>query len=216
MSPLNQTLSQLRGIYSGEEFDVTDADQNPMLQFGKWIGEAISSSCDEPNAFTLSTINQNRPKSRVVLFKGFHDGRLVFYTNYLSHKGLEIKENPFAAMNFLWLPLQRQVRIEGKISKVSEALSDEYFKSRPRGSQLGGVASPQSQLVKDRHSLEVLFQNTEEQFKDMENIPRPSHWGGYALEPDYFEFWQGRENRMHDRIAYTLKNSSWVKSRLSP
>lgn len=216
MNPINQTLENLRGTYSHAGFDVADAHHDPLIQFEKWTSDAINSLCDEPNAFTLSTVSKNRPHSRVLLFKGFHDEKLVFYTNYLSHKGQELEANPFAAMNFLWLPLQRQVRIEGKISKLSDTLSDQYFKSRPRGSQLGGVASPQSQIVHDRSSLELLFKETEDKFKDMEMIPRPINWGGYALEPDYFEFWQGRENRMHDRISYHLNQKDWAKIRLAP
>lgn len=213
---MKATLEELRGTYANAQFDLTEADPDPLVLFEKWIKEAINASCDEPNAFTLSTISENRPHSRVVLCKGLHEGKLIFYTNYLSHKGFELESNPYAAMNFLWLPLQRQIRIEGKISKVSDIMSDDYFKVRPRGSQLGAQASPQSQVMSSRQDLEQLFTNTEKEFRNIQNIPRPSHWGGYALEPDYFEFWQGRENRMHDRIAYKIDGKSWMQIRLAP
>lgn len=213
---MNEILEKLRGTYSDARFDLPDADPNPLRMFEKWINEAIASSCDEPNAFTLSTVNENRPHSRVVLCKGLHDGKFIFYTNYLSHKGFDLEQNPFGAMNFLWLPLQRQIRIEGRVSKVTDVMSDDYFKVRPRGSQLGAVASPQSQIMTDRLALEQLFKNTEEKYKNVEIIPRPPHWGGYALVPDYFEFWQGRANRMHDRIAYEFDGKEWSRVRLAP
>lgn len=216
MTPINRTLENLRGTYSHANFGISDAQSNPVVQFEKWISDAIDAACDEPNAFTLSTIHDNRPRSRVLLCKGFHENKLIFYTNFMSQKGHELEENPFAAMNFLWLPLQRQVRIEGKISKVAESVSDEYFASRPRGSQLGAIASPQSQVVDNRSCLEDMFIQTEKIYNDIDLIPRPTHWGGYALEADYFEFWQGRENRMHDRIAYQLNNGIFNRVRLAP
>jgi pyridoxamine 5'-phosphate oxidase len=212
----NKTLESLRVAYKMAELDIKDTDSDPLVQFEKWFHEAMKSSCDEPNAFTLSTISNNRPHSRVVLLKGFHQGGLVFYTNYLSHKGDEVSANPFGAINFLWLPLQRQVRVEGKLEKVEAKLSDDYFQKRPRGSQLGAIASPQSKMVKDRSELENLFKETEEKLKNIDPLPRPSHWGGYKLIPDYYEFWQGRDNRMHDRITYRLQDGHWLRERLAP
>lgn len=213
---INNTLENLRVNYRHASLDVRDTQSDPVKQFNQWLQEAINSQCDEPNAFVLSTISSNRPRSRVVLLKGIVDSEFIFYTNYLSHKGHEIDANPFVSMNFLWLPLQRQVRIEGKITKTSSNISDDYFQKRPRGNQLGAIASPQSQKIKDRESLETLFKETDSKFANTEILQRPLHWGGYSIQPDYFEFWQGRESRMHDRLAFTKENNHWVISRLAP
>lgn len=213
---INQTLENLRVSYRRESLDINDCRPNPLDQFDYWLKEAISGECDEPNAFTLSTCVQDRPRGRVVLLKGLHEGKFVFYTNYKSDKGHELEKNPHAAMTFLWLPLQRQVRVEGVVTKVDTNLSDEYFSKRPRGSQLGAIASPQSQKVVSREVLEKLFQDAEDKFKHTEALERPSHWGGYALEPEYIEFWQGRDNRMHDRLAYQKSGEIWTLDRLAP
>lgn len=213
---INQTLENLRVSYRRESLDVKDCRPDPLDQFDYWLKEAIKSQCDEPNAFTLSTCVDEKPRARVVLLKGLHHGKYVFYTNYNSDKGHELQKNPHAAMTFLWLPLQRQVRIQGIVSKVEESLSDDYFSKRPRGSQLGALASPQSQKVPSREILEKLFSDVEEKFKEVEVLERPSHWGGYAIEPSYIEFWQGRDNRMHDRIAYERNGQSWTLARLAP
>jgi pyridoxamine 5'-phosphate oxidase len=213
---LNETLENLRVSYQASSLDVNECNLNPIEQFNKWLQEAINSQCDEPNALVLSTISQNKPRSRVVLLKGIIDGNFVFYTNYHSSKGLEIDKNPNACMNFLWLPLQRQVRIEGVLSKVSDEQSSDYFQKRPRGSQLGAIASPQSEKVKSRDDLEQLFIDTENTFSGVDPIPRPLHWGGYFLEAHYIEFWQGRSNRMHDRICFEKKNNQWERFRLAP
>ncbi len=212
----NKTLENLRVAYKMEKLDTGDIKNDPFEQFQVWFDEALKSECDEPNAFTLSTIGNNRPHSRVVLLKGFHQKSPIFYTNYLSQKGHELESNPFGAINFLWLPLQRQVRIEGKIYKLDARLSDAYFNKRPRGSQLGAIASPQSEKVENRKTLEDLFDATEEKFKTIDPIPRPENWGGYYLVPDYYEFWQGRDNRMHDRLSYRLDGASWIIERLAP
>jgi len=213
---INKTLENLRVNYRHASLDVKDIHANPIEQFNQWLQEAINSMCDEPNAFVLSTVASGRPRSRVVLLKGLNNNQFVFYTNYLSHKGHELLNNPYASMNFLWLPLQRQVRIEGKIQKVSPELSDDYFQKRPRGNQLGAIASPQSQTIKDRESLESLFNDAEKKFANTATLERPLHWGGYSITPDYFEFWQGRESRMHDRISYKKENDQWIISRLAP
>jgi pyridoxamine 5'-phosphate oxidase len=213
---LNETLENLRVRYQASSLDIVDTDENPIVQFDKWLEQAIKSRCDEPNAFVLSTANQGQPRSRVVLLKGIHDERFIFYTNYNSSKANEISINHKAAMTFLWLPLQRQVRVEGIVTKVPDTMSEAYFQKRPRGSQLGAIASPQSTKVKDRKALENLFQETEEKFKGQEILPRPLFWGGYAITPSYVEFWQGRDNRMHDRICYELTSDCWLRSRLAP
>jgi pyridoxamine 5'-phosphate oxidase len=213
---INEKLQNLRACYLKASLDFVDCDSDPLKQFSHWLHEALDAGCDEPNAFTLSTVHNSRPRGRILLLKGVEDGKFIFYTNYESSKGAEMKENPFAAMTFLWLPLQRQVRIEGKVTKVEASKSDAYFKIRPRGSQIGAVASPQSKKVKTRQELEMLFQSAEAKYEGSDVIDRPSHWGGYALEPQYIEFWQGRNNRMHDRIAYELVSGKWELSRLAP
>jgi pyridoxamine 5'-phosphate oxidase len=213
---INETLENLRVSYQGSELDIKDCHNNPIIQFDKWLEEAIQTKCDEPNAFVLSTAKNNKPRARVVLLKGVHENDFIFYTNYKSAKGHEIENNDQVCMTFLWLPLQRQVRIEGTITKADPATSDEYFHKRPRGSQLGALASPQSEKVKSRKELEDLFKSTEEKFKDFSSLPRPPHWGGYLVTPTYIEFWQGRNNRMHDRICYEKRSDDWNIYRLAP
>lgn len=213
---VTDTLQNLRMKYSLSSLDMDDCSDNPSEQMSRWLQEAISSQCDEPNAFVLSTCKDGKPRSRVVLLKGLENGKLYFYTNYKSAKGMELEKNSNVAMTFLWLPLQRQVRVEGRISFATAAESDEYFRKRPRGSQLGAIASPQSSKVSSRAELEKWFSATDEKYKGIEVLPRPQHWGGYTITPDYFEFWQGRDNRMHDRISYELQEGRWVRSRLAP
>lgn len=213
---ITKQLENIRGIYKDAAFDIKDCDSDPIRQFDKWMEEAIKAKCDEPNAFTLSTVKDNQPYARVVLLKGVVDGEFIFYTNYESNKGEEIKSNPHVAMTFLWLPLHRQVRVKGTATFVPEKISDEYFQKRPRGSQLGAIASPQSREVKDLESLENSFKEAEEKFKDLSGIPRPKNWGGYKVKISSIEFWQGRDNRMHDRILYSLKNGKWELKRLAP
>jgi pyridoxamine 5'-phosphate oxidase len=213
---INEKLENLRCQYMKNSLDVGDCDPNPVLQFEKWFNETLKSEVDEPNAFVLSTISNHRPRGRVVLLKGIHKGQINFYTNYLSAKGHEIEENIFVAMTFLWLPLQRQVRVEGKVKKVESFLSDDYFQKRPRGNQIGAIASPQSQKVSSRQALEELFQQAETNLSNTEILTRPLHWGGYSIEPEYIEFWQGRESRMHDRIVYEKIDNKWKLSRLAP
>ncbi len=213
---LNETLENLRVSYQSSSLDLADCDPDPVAQFDKWLDQAISSKCDEPNAFVLSTSTENRPRARVVLLKGIHEQKFVFYTNYGSSKANELAKNENVSMTFLWLPLQRQIRIEGTVTKVSAELSEEYFQKRPRGSQLGAIASPQSQRVAGRAELENLFKETESKYEGVEVLPRPSFWGGYMIAPSFLEFWQGRNNRMHDRICYERKGLSWDRYRLAP
>lgn len=213
---INQTLENLRVSYQKHTLDIHDCDADPINQFNLWLEEAVKSECDEPNALILSTIRDNRPHARTVLLKGLHENKFVFYTNYESAKGCEINLNPNVCLTFLWLPLHRQVRIEGVVTKVPHELSDDYFQKRPRDNQLGAIASPQSKRVQSREELERLFKETELKFSHEQNLNRPLHWGGYAVEANYFEFWQGRQSRMHDRIIYEKINESWKKSRLAP
>jgi pyridoxamine 5'-phosphate oxidase len=217
MMNLNEKLENLRESYQGAELDIKDCKLNPELQFDYWMENAISAHCDEPNAFVLSTVgSDNKPHARVVLLKGIHEGKLIFYTNYKSLKGNQIEANANIAMTFLWLPLLRQVRIEGVISKITNEVSEEYFQKRPRGSQLGAIASPQSQRVNSRQDLEIMFNEVSEKYSNVEKLPRPAHWGGYAITPNFYEFWQGRANRMHDRICYEKADNGWSLFRLAP
>lgn len=213
---INQTLENLRVSYQASKLDIEDCHQDPVIQFDKWLEEAILSKCDEPNAFVLSTVRDGQPRSRVMLLKGVHENDFVFYTNYKSAKGKEISLNDKVALTFMWLPLQRQVRIEGTVTKVSVEASDSYFHKRPRGSQIGAIASPQSEKVSNRKQLEKMFNEVEEKFQKQEELPRPENWGGYMVTPTYVEFWQGRANRMHDRICYEKKGNSWELYRLAP
>ncbi len=213
---VTETLQNLRVRYRHSSLDVSDCDKDPSLQLAKWLDDAIKGQCDEPNAFTLSTCVGGKPRARVVLLKGINEGKLFFYTNYKSAKGSEISQNDSVAMTLLWLPLQRQIRVEGKVIQATAEDSDAYFSKRPRGSQLGAIASPQSQKVSTRAELEKYFRDAEEKFHDIEILPRPAHWGGYMVIPEYYEFWQGRDNRMHDRITYEKKGGTWQTDRLAP
>ncbi len=193
----------------------TNAD--PILQFKKWFQEAMDAQIIEPYAMTISTVNSaHRPSSRVVLLRDVSEEGFSFYTNYLSRKGQDLAVNPFAAVNFFWPDLERQVRIEGKIVPLEAGISDAYFASRPRGSQIGAWSSPQSEIIDSRKVLEDAVENYIHQFEG-KDVDRPQHWGGYCLIPDYIEFWQGRESRLHDRICYFQhSDGSWVRSRLAP
>lgn len=213
---VTETLQNLRRRYSQSSFDLKDCAADPAEQMSLWLNDAISGQCDEPNAFILSTCLDGKPRARVLLLKGLENGKLYFYTNYQSSKGSEIGKNDSVAMTFLWLPLQRQVRIEGKVTLSTPQESDEYFHKRPRGSQLGAIASPQSSRVSSRSELEKWFRDAEEKYKNLEKLPRPAHWGGYTVTPEYYEFWQGRDNRMHDRVSYQKNKSGWDIFRLAP
>lgn len=216
MSLSREELQNLRKSYKLGELSEHHCAPTPKLQFEGWFKEALKSEIDEPNAFTLSTINDGRPSARVVLLKGFQDEGPVFYSNYQSPKGQQLTATPFAAATFLWLPLERQVRIEGRVEKVSATMSDEYFATRPRGSQIGAVASPQGQVVSSREDLEKQFAEIEKRYPEGTIIPRPSHWGGFVIVPTVWEFWQGRRNRLHDRVRYRLQDGAWIKERLAP
>ncbi len=209
-------IQDLRENYTKGSLDIGDIDPSPFLQFQTWFSEALAAKLPEPNAMTISTLGENnRLSSRIVLLKGFDTNGFVFYTNYLSKKGIALAQNSNACINFYWAELERQVRIEGKILKTSAEISDNYFKSRPRGSQIGAVVSAQSTVIASREELEIKTLAFEKQYEG-QSIPRPEHWGGYCLAPDYIEFWQGRPSRLHDRIAYSLIENAWKIERLSP
>ena len=214
---MNQTeIAALRENYIKGTLNVRDVSHSPIEQFQIWFDEAVSSQLLEPNALLLSTVsNEGKPSARIVLLKGLDNG-FKFYTNYLSRKGTELIENSNACITFFWAELERQVRIEGLMEKVSAEESDEYFQSRPRGSQIGAWTSNQSMVIENREILEDREKYLITKFGD-NLIPRPPHWGGYRLVPTYIEFWQGRPSRLHDRIAYTSsENGEWKIERLSP
>ena len=210
------SISSIRKDYQLQSLSESDVKQDPIEQFGKWWDEAIASSIDEVNAMTLSTVTaEGKPSARIVLLKGFDERGFVFFTNYESNKGAQLTANPFASLVFFWKELERQVRIEGICEKVSEQESDDYFHSRPIGSQLGACASPQSRVIESRRVIENNLEKLQDQYRDTE-IPRPAHWGGYRVVPQAIEFWQGRSSRLHDRIKYTKENQSWKIVRLAP
>lgn len=212
----NAMLRNLRSDYTYGSLDEQDAHQSPFLQFEQWLQEALEAHLHEPHGMTLSTVAANgRPSSRVVLLRGLDDRGLVFFSNYQSRKGRDLSVNPWACLNFWWPHLERQVRIEGRVGPAEPELSDEYFASRPYASQLGSAASPQSEVIASREVLEQRMAELEARYP--ETIPRPAHWGGFRLEPDTFEFWQGRHNRLHDRLVYRLQPyGGWKTERLAP
>lgn len=207
-------LSAFRKEYILSALNESDVPPDPLILFGEWLDEAIEQSLPEPNAMTLATVDvSGKPSARVVLLKEVSDGGFVFFTNYNSAKGIELAANPYATLVFLWLELQRQVRVSGKVEKVAQAVSDAYFAIRPRNSQAGAVVSAQSQIISGRGDLEKQFEKV---IRQPGTIKRPSYWGGYRLMPGSLEFWQGRESRLHDRLLYTLKDNSWHIQRLAP
>lgn len=214
---MTTNLASLRQNYALRTLSERDVDGDPFRQFDCWFQEALDSQILEPNAFTLATSTPDgKPAARTVLLKDFSPEGFVFYTNYESRKSRELTENPQAAMLFTWLDLQRQIRIEGSVERVGVAESEAYFQSRPRGSQLGAWASPQSRPVSGREELEARQTEQEAHFAGVEKLPVPPFWGGYRLKPVFFEFWQGRESRLHDRIVYAWKNNHWEIGRLAP
>jgi len=211
-------LSGHRRDYSGGELTEETASRDPFEQFSRWMREALESGeIYEPTAMTLATVSaEGSPAARVVLLKGVDHGGFVFYTSYESEKARDLAANPHGALLFYWDRLHRQVRMAGRVMKVSEAESREYFQSRPRDSQIGAWASRQSSVLECRATLDAAFSRYAREFEGREKIERPANWGGYRLLPERFEFWQGRESRLHDRLRYTRAGGTWKIERLSP
>jgi pyridoxamine 5'-phosphate oxidase len=216
MELTKEMIQSLRQDYRSAQFDEADADKSPIKQFNKWFTEVLDAQLYEPNVMTLATADKNgKPNARIVLLKDFSEDGFTFYTNYLSQKGKELKKNPQACLVFFWAELERQVRIEGKVEKLDKATSEAYFHSRPVGSQIGAIVSPQSQVINDRTVLENKVEELTKTYQD-KTIPKPAHWGGYIVKPISIEFWQGRPSRLHDRIKYDLVNGKWLRERLAP
>lgn len=216
MQVTNEFLQNLRQDYKSATLDESDVDNNPITQFKNWFEHAVSAKIYEPNVMTLATADKSgKPDARIVLLKGADEDGFRFYTNYLSQKGKELKRNPQACLVFFWPELERQVRIEGTVEKLDKETSEQYFHSRPKDSQIGAIASPQSQIIPNREFLEekvadITLKN------EGKTIAKPAHWGGYIVKPTRIEFWQGRSNRLHDRINYEWIKNEWIKSRLAP
>lgn len=212
----NRSLADLRKSYEHGSLDEGDAATDPVTQFTRWLDEALASGLPEPNAMTVATVGEDgRPSTRVVLIKGCDERGIVWYSNYASRKGRELAHQPFAALQFHWVELERVVRIEGRVEKVSAEESDAYFATRPLTHRIGAWASPQSEPIAGRAT--IVARAAEFGLKFGLHPPRPPHWGGYRLVPDYWEFWQGRASRLHDRIAYRPANGGgWQKQRLAP
>ena len=209
-------ILQERHDFMSSALSKKDVDRNPILQFERWYNEAFSSKVMEANAMTLSTVDkENKPHSRVVLLRDVNENGFVFFTNYNSAKGHELMHNPNAALLFFWPELERQIRIEGKVEKLDNKRSDEYFNSRPKESRIGAWASPQSREIENRQALEKIVADKKE-FFDQNILDRPGFWGGYVLKPESIEFWQGRPSRLHDRIKYLKNGSDWKILRLAP
>ncbi|MEN9779794.1 MAG: hypothetical protein RL014_942 [Pseudomonadota bacterium] len=210
------SIADLRKSYERAELSEDASHASPLQQFEQWLGEAIAGQVPEPNAMTLATVGPDlRPSTRVVLIKGYDERGIVWYTNYDSRKGRELAGNPYAALQFHWVELERTVRIEGRVEKVSAEESDAYFHSRPLDSRIGAWASPQSEVISGRSVLVANAAKYSAQF--LLNPPRPPHWGGYRLVPDQWQFWQGRKSRLHDRLRYRLQaDGAWLRERLAP
>ena len=209
------SIADLRKEYSHASLSENDVDPDPIAQFSRWFDEAIRAQVPEANAMSVATVAPNgRPSTRILLIKEFDERGFTWYTNYESRKGRELEHNPYGAMLFHWIALERQVRIEGRVERVTAAESDEYFNSRPMRSRRGAIASEQSKPIADRETLEAQYAQVKQQYGDLP--PRPPQWGGYRLVPDAIEFWQGRPSRLHDRILYTLVGGSWQRQRLQP
>ena len=213
----NKSIADIRKDYSKFSLDSSSIDQDPITQFTKWFDEAVRSEVTEPNAFTLSTVSEDGlPSARIVLLKGVENKKFIFYTNYQSRKGKELEKNPACALTFFWPELERQVRIEGTATREGDELSEKYFQSRPRESQIGAWASPQSTLIANRKILEERVNQMQKKFEGQEKLPKPKQWGGFEVDPVRIEFWQGRPSRLHDRLLFTKIDGLWQVHRLAP
>lgn len=215
---MSQALADMRREYARDGLAESQAPDEPFMLFHQWFAEAVKTEQApvEANAMTLATVDaEGRPHCRVLLLKGLDEQGFTFFTNYESAKGRHLEACPFAAMTFFWPALERQVRIEGRVAKVSPEESDAYYQVRPLGSRIGAWASPQSQVIADREALQVLLEQTQQRFSDTQ--PHcPDHWGGYRLVPERIEFWQGRPSRLHDRLNYRTVDGQWIRERLAP
>lgn len=212
-----QPIADLRREYSKASLDESSVAKDPVEQFRRWFREATDAGAVEPNAMNLATVTaKGTPSSRIVLLKGVEENKFVFFTNYQSDKGKELEQNPSVALTFFWPELERQVRIEGVAARIETQRSEQYFQSRPRGSQVGAWSSPQSAVIKDRAILEERVKQMESKFTGHEVLPKPQQWGGYEVTPLLIEFWQGRPSRLHDRIEYTFIDGAWNIHRLAP
>ncbi len=213
---MKKNIADIRQEYKRASLLEVEVNANPLVVFNKWLDDAIKADVPEPTAMTVATSTfEGKPSARMMLLKGADDNGFAFFSNYESRKARQLAQNPFAALVFFWPLLERQVRIEGKVSKVSAKESDRYFKTRPIGSRIGAWASPQSQVIPNRRYLENLKSDYQEEFAKRE-VNRPDNWGGYTLMPNLIEFWQGRPDRLHDRLQYRLENEIWVLERLAP
>jgi len=217
-STLGLSLEELRLEYKRGALDEANCDSNPIEQFRRWMTDARTAELIEPNAMTLSTATPDaRPSARIVLLKELTSEEFIFYTNYTSRKGREMEINPFVSLTFYWAELERQVRVEGRVCRVSREKSEAYFRGRPKGSRLGALASHQSTPLPSRTPLERTLAELQVKYRDSDDVPTPEWWGGYAVRPETLEFWQGRPNRLHDRLVYSRTGETgWVVGRLSP
>jgi pyridoxamine 5'-phosphate oxidase len=217
MSQVNQHISQLREDFMKGELSENNLNKTPDLQFEQWMKDAIDVKVNEVPACNLATVDKNnKPSARIIYLREFSNNEFYFYTNYDSRKGIQIAENPNVCLTFFWPELERQIRIEGVITQKAEAKkSDAYFNARPQDSKIGAWSSPQSRVLNNRDELNTFIEGNKTKFNNQE-IPRPEFWGGYVIKANYYEFWQGRKNRLHDRIAFTLENGNWKIERLAP
>jgi pyridoxamine 5'-phosphate oxidase len=213
----SKSIADIRREYAMHQLDESQVAANPFIQFERWFDEALKAEVMEANAMHLASVSADgRPSGRMVLLKGLEDEHFIFYTNYQSQKGRELDENPACCLTFFWPELERQVRIEGLAARVETEVSDKYFHSRPRGSQIGAMASPQSAVIKNRKILETRVADLEQKFANQKELLRPRQWGGFRVKAHLIEFWQGRPSRLHDRIRYLLEETGWSLQRLAP